>query len=174
MSTVGRIRIGEFQISSEVLSVFLLKRKNSDWDPESFEVYEIMKFLIRITELAYENGTKRERKKIRVSADLGGKDVVDDKLAVGGEEIASLMQLLNLLMIVYVIVVVSDENMLLHTTVATIKYLPLSVTYLGTVRNSLSFFPTSLYLCILSSKSPQSNPVKFTVLRNAKKTLLLT
>jgi hypothetical protein len=63
---------------------------------------------------------QKERKKIRVRADLGGEDVVDDKLAVGGEEIASLVQLLNLLMIVYVIVVVSNENMLLHTTVVTI------------------------------------------------------
>ncbi len=52
-------------------------------------------------------------------------------------------------MIVYVIVVVSDENMLLHTTVVTIKYLYLEVTYL--VRNSLGFFLNILYFYILSS-----------------------
>jgi hypothetical protein len=82
MSTVGRIRktlwilllfmgvavrTGESQISSEVLSVLLQKRKNSDWDPESdetprisFQVHEIKKY--KITELANESATKREKK----------------------------------------------------------------------------------------------------------------
>jgi hypothetical protein len=80
------------------------------------------------------------------------------------------VQLLYLLMIVYVIVVVSNENMLLHTTVVTIKYLYLEF-YEPPFK---SFFPNILYFCsIRSSKSPQSNTVKFTVLRNAKTTLLL-
>jgi hypothetical protein len=53
------VRTGESQISSEVLSVLLQKRKNSDWDPESYEtprisfqVHKIIKFGIRITYVA--------------------------------------------------------------------------------------------------------------------------
>ena len=44
---------------------------------------------------------------------LSGQDVVDDQLAVGGEEVAALVQLLNLLVVVNILLAVFDEHVVL-------------------------------------------------------------
>ena len=44
---------------------------------------------------------------------FSGQDVLDDQLAVGGEEVAALVQLLNLLVVVNILLAVFDEHVVL-------------------------------------------------------------